>query len=163
MNAQEQQTSNPRPGASAVSDDAQTAGDEGPTHDPEQGVDSTTPFVWAVPQDRVEHRPRLDRERLYFDLLTTQCPGRPYLDDLPRSSAAELLAFEWLETLRARSDTGAVLRALRYYERLDWVTATVVDALSERLLALDGPTAGDELGLEDHLTSLHYVALLAAA
>lgn len=160
MNAQEQPTSTPN--SEATADEAPSAGEERPNHRSERGVGSTTPFVWAVPQERAERRPRLDRERLYFDLLTTACPGRPYLDGLPRSPSAELLAFEWLETLRTRSDTGTVLRALRYYERLAWLTPTTVEALSERLLALDGPTDGDELETEDHLTSLHYVALLAA-
>jgi archaellum component FlaD/FlaE len=123
------------------------------------------PFVWATPQEPPvrETASPVDREALYFDLLTTACPGRPYLRSLPGNAYAELLVFDWLVSLRERTDTATALKALRFYETVEWLTPEVVDALVDRLVELDGPTDGRPLSVDDHLASLHAIALLAAA
>lgn len=87
---------------------------------------------------------------------------RPYLDSLPRSYAAEVLVFEWLEFLVDRVGFRRSIDALRYYRSVEWITEPVEAGLRDYLTSFDDSGASGELDRSDHLTSLVYIARLAA-
>lgn len=87
---------------------------------------------------------------------------RPYLDSLPRSYAAEVLVFEWLEFLVDRVGFRRSIDALRYYRSIEWITDQVEAGLREYLTSFDETGADANLERSDHLTSLVYIARLAA-
>ena len=87
---------------------------------------------------------------------------KPYLDSLPRSYAAELVVFEWLEFLVDRTGFRRTLDVLRYYRSIDWITADAEAHLREYLQSFDGGGNEERLDRSDHLLSLVYIARLAA-
>lgn len=88
--------------------------------------------------------------------------GELYLTAIPPTANAELLVFDWVSMLREQTDTAGAPGAIRYYTTLDWITPDVADDLTTRVVGLRGPTSDCELRVEDHLTSLRYVARLAS-
>lgn len=95
--------------------------------------------------------------------------GKPYLEELPDGYATELLVIEWLSFLRSRSNTSEALRAIRYYETIDWIGGPAASALKEYLTGLaDGTpdaSAGDgtQLTIDHHTHSLRYIGRLGSA
>lgn len=87
---------------------------------------------------------------------------KPYLDTLPRSYAAELVVFEWLEFLVDRTGFRRTLDVLRYYRSIDWITDDAESHLREYLQSFDEGANDERLDRSDHLLSLVYIARLAA-
>ena len=87
---------------------------------------------------------------------------KPYLDTLPRSYAAELVVFEWLEFLVDRTGFRRTLDVLRYYRSIDWITQDAETHLREYLQSFDDGGNDERLDRSDHLLSLVYIARLAA-
>jgi TolA-binding protein len=87
---------------------------------------------------------------------------------LPRTYVAETLALEWLSVLVARGGVAGALRALGYYEQLDWISTELKAQLHARLTgAFHDPSVREQtaatsstLTTEDHKVSLSYVILL---
>ncbi|WP_418285571.1 FlaD/FlaE family flagellar protein [Halorubrum sp. DTA46] len=93
--------------------------------------------------------------------------GKPYLTELPGDYVGDLLVMEWLEFLVSESDVTDAVRAINYYERIEWVgpnaAARLRDFLSgfgtiDRNLADRSGT--DRLVREHHTRSLRYVTQL---
>jgi len=93
--------------------------------------------------------------------------GKPYLTELPGDYVGDLLVMEWLEFLVSESDVTDAVRAINYYERIEWVgpeaAARLRDFLSgfgtiDRNL-VDRPGT-DRLVREHHTRSLRYVTQL---
>lgn len=90
--------------------------------------------------------------------------SKPYLDALPESYAAEVVVFEWLETLVDRGGFKRTYDALGYYEALDWVTGPVADDLRDHLAGVADPESAGTRAFDqdDHIESLVYIAKLAS-
>ena len=93
--------------------------------------------------------------------------GKPYLTELPGDYVGDLLVMEWLEFLVSESDVTDAVRAINYYERIEWIgpdaAARLRDFLSgfgtiDRNL-VDRPGT-DHLVREHHTRSLRYVTQL---
>ena len=93
--------------------------------------------------------------------------GKPYLTELPGDYVGDLLVMEWLEFLVSESDVTDAVRAINYYERIEWIgpdaAARLRDFLSgfgtiDRNL-VDRPGT-DRLVREHHTRSLRYVTQL---
>ncbi len=93
--------------------------------------------------------------------------GKPYLTELPGDYVGDLLVMEWLEFLVAESDVTDAVRAVNYYERIEWIgpdaAARLRDFLSgfgtiDRNL-VDRPGT-DRLVREHHTRSLRYITQL---
>lgn len=87
---------------------------------------------------------------------------KPYLDALPRSYAAELIVFEWLEFLVDKTGFRRTLDVLRYYRSIDWIADEAESHLREYLQSFDDGGSDGRLDRSDHLLSLVYIARLAA-
>lgn len=106
------------------------------------------------------------RAGLYRELLPFLGDGidKPYLEGLPQKYAAEFVLFEWLEFLLMHSGYQGASDALDYYESTDWITEDVQNSLSEYLRGIDetGSNDGNDLGVDDHMLSLVYIAKLSS-
>lgn len=97
-------------------------------------------------------------------------PQRPYLTTLPGDYVGDLLVMEWLEYLVEESDATDAVRAVNYYERIEWVDADVADRLKDFLSGfgdvdrnrVDEPGTA-QLTLDHHTRSLRYVMQLTDA
>ncbi len=88
---------------------------------------------------------------------------KPYLEGLPDAYAAEILVFEWLEFLLAKSGFKRTLDVLQYYRSIEWITDGVAEQLREYLTGLEEPNGeSGELTRADHMLSLVYIARIAA-
>jgi len=91
----------------------------------------------------------------------------PYLTALPDSYAADALVFQWLGELVETAGPAAALKAVSYYEDVDWIGPSVSAALEEYLggpgidVYVD-PNEPDDLTAEDHATSYEYILKLDA-
>lgn len=94
----------------------------------------------------------------------------PYLTSLPEAYVADLLVMEWMKFLVENSDVTDAARAIRYYERIDWVTSDVAQTLQEYLVGFGNvnfveiersTTTG--LSLSHHAHSLKYVRALSGS
>ncbi|OYR74420.1 flagella accessory C family protein, partial [Halorubrum ezzemoulense] len=101
------------------------------------------------------------------DLSGSGGRGKPYLTELPGDYVGDLLVMEWLEFLVSESDVTDAVRAINYYERIEWIgpdaAARLRDFLSgfgtiDRNL-VDRPGT-DRLVREHHTRSLRYVTQL---
>lgn len=94
---------------------------------------------------------------------------KPYLDRLPSGYVAEMLVIEWLTYLRRHSSTSEALRALKYYETIDWIGGDAASSLQQYLtgLSTDDESAaadgGTQLTIDHHTTSLNYIGQLSGA
>ncbi|MCU4798957.1 flagella E [Halobacteria archaeon HArc-gm2] len=106
------------------------------------------------------------RAGLYRELLPflDDDAEKPYLRSLPQKYAAEFVVFEWLEFLLMHSGYQGANDALDYYESTDWITEEVQSDLAEYLRGIDeaGSNDGNDLGVDDHMLSLVYIAKLSA-
>ncbi|MDB2294551.1 flagella accessory protein C, partial [Halorubrum ezzemoulense] len=98
------------------------------------------------------------------DLSGSGNRGKPYLTELPGDYVGDLLVMEWLEFLVSESDVTDAVRAINYYERIEWIgpdaAARLRDFLSgfgtiDRNL-VDRPGT-DRLVREHNTRSLRYV------
>ncbi|MFC6615157.1 FlaD/FlaE family flagellar protein [Halopenitus salinus] len=97
-------------------------------------------------------------------------PGRrePYLRSLPAEHVCDLLVMEWLEYLVETADVTDAARAIRYYERIDWISESVAEQLRAFLSGF-GQVDRNEvirpgtavLERSHHTRSLQYVLRLA--
>lgn len=88
---------------------------------------------------------------------------RPYLDRLPEGYRAQVEIFAWLEELLATCGQDATLDALEYYEDVGWLSEESRRGLEAFVDGLTDAEPPDPRPLEvdDHRTSLRYVARLA--
>ena len=92
---------------------------------------------------------------------------KPYLTELPADYVGDLLVMEWLEFLVSASDVTDAVRAINYYERIEWISADAADGLRDFLSGfgtidrnlVDQPGT-DRLVREHHTRSLRYVMQL---
>ena len=95
---------------------------------------------------------------------------KPYLTELPGDYVGDLLVMEWLEFLVAAGDVTDAVRAVNYYERIEWVGPVAADRLREFLSGfgtvdrnlVDRPGT-DRLGRDHHTRSLRYITQLNGA
>jgi len=94
---------------------------------------------------------------------------KPYLERMPTTYAAEVVVFEWLDLLIDKAGFKATGDALSYYERIGWVTEGVKERLRTYMRGFSEVSSYDpdstgprELAMNDHVTSLVYIARLAA-
>ncbi|MFO8116294.1 MAG: FlaD/FlaE family flagellar protein [Halorubrum sp.] len=93
--------------------------------------------------------------------------GKPYLTELPGNYVGDLLVMEWLEFLVSESDVTDAVRAINYYERIEWVGPEAAGRLRDFLSGfgtidrnlVDRPGT-DRLVREHHTRSLRYVTQL---
>ncbi|TKX77276.1 flagella accessory C family protein, partial [Halorubrum sp. SD626R] len=93
--------------------------------------------------------------------------GKPYLTELPGDYVGDLLVMEWLEFLVSESDVTDAVRAINYYERIEWVGPEAAARLRDFLSGfgtidrnvVDRPGT-DRLVREHHTRSLRYVTQL---
>lgn len=103
-----------------------------------------------------------------MNLAAGQPSARPYLTALPDRYAAEVVVFEWLDVLINKAGFKNTGEALSFYVAVDWITEDVKDQLRAYMHGFSQVDAFDpddpgplELGIEDHVLSLVYVARLA--
>ncbi|MXR42883.1 flagella accessory C family protein [Halobaculum sp. WSA2] len=97
-------------------------------------------------------------------------PDKPYLTSLPGDYVGDLMVMEWLEFLVEESSTTDAVRAVNYYERVDWIDEEVADQLKGFLSGfgdidrnlMDRPGT-DHLDLDHHTRSLKYIMQLTDA
>lgn len=93
--------------------------------------------------------------------------GKPYLTELPGDYVGDLLVMEWLEFLVAESDVTDAVRAVNYYERIEWIGPDAAARLRDFLSGfgtidrnvVDRPGT-DRLVREHHTRSLRYITQL---
>jgi len=92
---------------------------------------------------------------------------KPYLTALPGDYVGDLLVMEWLEFLVASSDVTDAVRAINYYERIEWISPDAADGLRDFLSGfgtvdrniVDRPGTA-RLVREHHTRSLRYITQL---
>jgi len=97
-------------------------------------------------------------------------PNKPYLTSLPGDYVGDLMVMEWLEFLVEESTTTDAVRAVNYYERVEWIDEEVADQLKGFLSGfgdidrnlMDRPGT-DHLDLDHHTRSLKYIMQLTDA
>lgn len=95
---------------------------------------------------------------------------KPYLSALPGGYGAELLTMEWLTYLVGESSLADAIRAIRYYQTVDWITDDVASELQQILAGMTperewaAPDGGvpSELTVDHHTQSLEFIAELDA-
>ncbi|EJN60292.1 FlaD/FlaE family flagellar protein [Halogranum rubrum] len=100
--------------------------------------------------------------------LDEAADAKPYLTALPDSYVGDLLVIEWMEYLVEDADVADAARAIRYYERIDWVASDVARTLEQYLVGFgrasiaEGDRSGSmELSRSHHVRSLDYVQALS--
>lgn len=104
-----------------------------------------------------------------MDLAAGNPTEKPYLGHLPDRYAAEVTVFEWLDVLINKAGFKNTGDALNYYVNVEWITEDVKDQLRAYMHGFSQVDAFDpddpgplELGIEDHVLSLVYIARLSA-
>ncbi|WP_280537760.1 FlaD/FlaE family flagellar protein, partial [Halopenitus sp. POP-27] len=94
----------------------------------------------------------------------------PYLRSLPEGYVGDLLVMEWLEYLVETATVTDAARAIRYYERIDWVSPSVAERLRDFLAGFGQVDRNvvvrpgtDELDRDHHTRSLRYIIQLNEA
>ena len=93
--------------------------------------------------------------------------GKPYLTELPADYVGDLLVMEWLEFLVSASDVTDAVRAINYYQRIEWIGPDAADRLRDFLSGfgtidrnvVDRPGT-ERLVREHHTRSLRYITQL---
>lgn len=136
--------------------------------EPEPAPDST-----AGPTDPSRRGEGVDKnggfEFVEEDDLSDE-PSKPYLTSLPGDYVGDLMVMEWLEFLVEESTTTDAVRAINYYERVEWIDEGVADQLKGFLSGfgdidrnlMDRPGT-DHLDLDHHTRSLKYIMQLTDA
>ena len=103
-----------------------------------------------------------------MNLAAGQQTTRPYLATLPDRYTAETMVFEWLDLLINKAGFKNTGKALSFYVEVGWITDDVKDQLRAYMHGFSQVDAFDpddpgplELGIEDHVLSLVYIARLA--
>ncbi|QZP36541.1 FlaD/FlaE family flagellar protein [Halobaculum magnesiiphilum] len=143
-------------------------GEEEPEPDPDPAPEST-----AGPTDPSRRGEGVDEnggfEFVEEDDLSDE-PDKPYLTSLPGDYVGDLMVMEWLEFLVEESTTTDAVRAVNYYERVEWIDEEVADQLKGFLSGfgdidrnlMDRPGT-DHLDLDHHTRSLKYIMQLTDA
>jgi len=92
---------------------------------------------------------------------------KPYLTELPGDYVGDLLVMEWLEFLVSAGDVTDAVRAIHYYERIEWIGPDAASRLREFLSGfgtvdrnlVDQPGT-DHLVRDHHTRSLRYITQL---
>lgn len=90
------------------------------------------------------------------------------LSALADTYATDILVFEWLTDLVASAGPAATLRAIAYYEEIEWISPEVKAYLEDALsgpdldMAVDPSRDPNELNAEDHAESYEYIMKLEA-
>lgn len=95
---------------------------------------------------------------------------KPYLRQLPGDYVGDLMVMEWLEYLVEEGDTTDAVRAINYYERVEWLSPEVAEQLKSFLSGfgeidrnlIDRPGTA-KLDLQHHTQSLKYIMQLTNA
>lgn len=143
---------------------------ESPTED----EDETDDLIDGV-LENVEDLYRLGQREELVSLQTAEAasgtlPAKPYLDSLPSTYGVEIVVFEWLDFLINKAGFENTGNALKYYERVDWITEDARQDLRSYMRGFsevesfdpDQPGPAD-LDIDDHLLSLVYIARLASS
>jgi flagellar protein FlaE/flagellar protein FlaC len=101
------------------------------------------------------------------NLSTSGTHAKPYLTKLPADYVGDLLVMEWLEFLVSESDATDAVRAINYYERIEWIGGDAAARLRDFLSGfgtidrnlVDRPGT-DQLFREHHTRSLRYITQL---
>ncbi|WP_348613484.1 FlaD/FlaE family flagellar protein [Halobaculum rarum] len=145
-----------------------TGGGPEPEPDPDPAPEST-----AGPTDPSRRGAGVDEnggfEFVEEDDLSDE-PDKPYLTSLPGDYVGDLMVMEWLEFLVEESTTTDAVRAVNYYERVEWIDEEVADQLKGFLSGfgdidrnlMDRPGT-DHLDLDHHTRSLKYIMQLTDA
>ncbi|MFC6795147.1 flagella accessory protein C [Halobaculum halobium] len=109
------------------------AGDLGMSGETEPDPDpDPTPESTAGPTDPSRRGEGVDKnggfEFVEDDDLSDE-PAKPYLTSLPGDYVGDLMVMEWLEFLVEESTTTDAVRAVNYYERVEWIDEEVADQL----------------------------------
>lgn len=139
----------PEGGAHAGPDSGSTAGSPGPTPGGDPAEATGDGFEYVGHDDLSGRR------------------GKPYLTELPGDYVGDLLVMEWLEFLVSESDVTDAVRAVNYYERIEWVGSDAAARLRDFLSGfgtidrnlVDRPGT-DRLVREHHTRSLRYITQL---
>ncbi|WP_135829195.1 FlaD/FlaE family flagellar protein [Halorussus halobius] len=124
----------------------------------------------ADPGEVLRHEQRDELVRLQSQLASVGAlPERPYLEGLPDRYAAEVVVFEWLDLLINKAGFENTGNALEYYAEVDWITGSVREDLRNYMRGFsevesfdpDKPGPAD-LDVDDHVTSLVYIARLSS-
>lgn len=88
---------------------------------------------------------------------------KPYLDELPSTTASEDLVIRWVERLVDYAGFDGAVEAFAYYEALGWITESVEADLHDYMLAAGHHPGGsfDQLDRAVHVDSLARVIALA--
>lgn len=88
--------------------------------------------------------------------------GKPYLTALPPDPTDNTLVMEWLEYLLQHAQYREVMRAIEYYETINWVTEDVADDLQGMVCCFDDiDGSNSSLTIDNHKQSLQYISQLA--
>jgi flagellar protein FlaE len=87
--------------------------------------------------------------------------GKPYIESLPEGFGAEVITVEWLEYLIDEVGLHETVRAIHYYETIDWLTEEAAAELDSYLDGFDDGEGGS-LSVDHHRRSLDYVEELTA-
>ncbi|WP_224268056.1 FlaD/FlaE family flagellar protein [Haloprofundus salinisoli] len=116
----------------------------------DKAVEETPP---APPVDATESIPQ------------AQVPSEVYLRGLAPSFATEVLLMEWMTMLIDSAGPGGAMKAVDYYERINWIDESVKNHLEDLLggvqtapLTADGVV--DDLTSEEHSQSFAYIMKL---
>ncbi|WP_313692668.1 FlaD/FlaE family flagellar protein [Halorarum halobium] len=160
--------------AEAPIDGADDAGDEFPLdemdEDPVEDALDEEPASTAAPTDPTPAENGDGGFEFVEDGDLSEGPQKPYLTSLPGDYVGDLMVMEWLEFLVEESSTTDAVRAVNYYERVDWVDAEVANQLKSFLSGfgdidrnlMDRPGTS-ELDLDHHTQSLKYIMQLTNA
>lgn len=122
------------------------------------------------PDEVLRHEQRDELVRLQSQFAAAGVlPERPYLERLPDRYAAEVVVLEWLDLLIDKAGFENTGNALEYYAEVGWITESVRADLREYMRGFsevesfdpDKPGPAD-LDVDDHVTSLVYIARLAS-
>ncbi|MDX1746080.1 MAG: FlaD/FlaE family flagellar protein [Halobacteriales archaeon] len=92
---------------------------------------------------------------------------KPYLPRLPGGYVAELVIMEWIGYLHEHADAGGTLRAITYYENIDWIGREAAEGLRKAVQGVRSsegdrsPKSGPRLTIDHHVRSLEYIGQLA--
>jgi archaellum component FlaD/FlaE len=90
------------------------------------------------------------------DRAISSADGKPYLTSIPDGFAAEVITVEWLEYLVEELGVAGTVRALQYYEKIDWLTEDAAEELGAYLDGFDVAQKGT-LSVEHNRQTLEYV------
>ncbi|ERH12370.1 MAG: putative archaeal flagellar protein D/E [halophilic archaeon J07HB67] len=140
----------------------------------DEGLEEVSPTETTEPADTATKTdPTQAPQEGSFDFVGNQASGekeKPYLRQLPGDYVGDLMVMEWLEYLVEEGDTTDAVRAINYYERVEWLSPEVAEQLKSFLSGfgeidrnlIDRPGTA-KLDLQHHTQSLKYIMQLTNA